>query len=388
MLSNPYPAVLIGGPPHSGKSVLVYHLSQLLRTHRVEHYVLRACPDGEGDWSHKSDPEIVRVLRVKGDFTAAFVKAICDDIGRRQLPLLVDVGGRPTPAQEAIFDACTHAILIAANPSDLDWWREAAERHGLIVLAELVSTLQEPELLRQESPVLLAQIGGLQRQAPLSGTIIYNVANRLHRLFNYSTDDMRRMQLAMAPVVNVVEADRLGSSGGSERDAPSLPPAALSGILSEVAVGVPLAVYGRGPVWLYAALAYHSLPSPFYQFDPRLGWVRPTPVVIGQPWEAETMTWVCRQNTHVAELTVHLTSSHVEYNEMNEVAAPPLSLNTGVIINGKLPYWLTCGLIRAYAPCAWVAVHQATLPNDVLVIGSRIPELQAGELVPRSKLQL
>ena len=41
-----FPAVMIGGPPHSGKSVLAYSLTQALRARGVAHYVLRAYPDG------------------------------------------------------------------------------------------------------------------------------------------------------------------------------------------------------------------------------------------------------------------------------------------------------------------------------------------------------
>ena len=52
-------AILIGGPPHSGKSVLTYSLTQTLRQQGIDHYVLRACPDGEGDWSNEAAPERV-----------------------------------------------------------------------------------------------------------------------------------------------------------------------------------------------------------------------------------------------------------------------------------------------------------------------------------------
>src|SRR5438552_6610469 len=50
-LFHSLPAILIGGPPHTGKSVLTYSLSQALRKRSIEHYVIRASPDGEGDWS-------------------------------------------------------------------------------------------------------------------------------------------------------------------------------------------------------------------------------------------------------------------------------------------------------------------------------------------------
>jgi CRISPR-associated protein Csx3 len=63
-MSHSFPAILVGGPPHSGKSVLTYLLSQRLRTAAVEHFVLRACPDGEGDWSYEAPPATVRLLRI------------------------------------------------------------------------------------------------------------------------------------------------------------------------------------------------------------------------------------------------------------------------------------------------------------------------------------
>lgn len=138
---NAFPAVLIGGPPHSGKSVLTYLLTRKLHDQGIEHYVLRACPDGEGDWSQEASPETVRLLRQKGTFSTAFVEHVGRDIARRHLPLLVDAGGRPTPEQERIFQYCTHAVLIAATPEDLAEWRTRAERCGLVVIAELQSVL-------------------------------------------------------------------------------------------------------------------------------------------------------------------------------------------------------------------------------------------------------
>ncbi len=56
-----FPAILVGGPPHSGKSVLTYSLTQALRRRGVDHYVLRAAPDGEGDWANS--PPSLQSLR-------------------------------------------------------------------------------------------------------------------------------------------------------------------------------------------------------------------------------------------------------------------------------------------------------------------------------------
>src|SRR5260370_8438800 len=93
---NLLPAILFGGPPHAGKSVLFYSLAKALRERGIPHYAIRACPDGEGNWFYELDQDKVRLIRVKGEWTSDFVKRMCLDLARRHLPLLVDIGGAPT----------------------------------------------------------------------------------------------------------------------------------------------------------------------------------------------------------------------------------------------------------------------------------------------------
>src|SRR5579859_2844455 len=58
------PAILVGGPPNAGKSVLTYNLTQELRRRDIPHYVFRANPDMEGDWFLREDQDNVRQLNV------------------------------------------------------------------------------------------------------------------------------------------------------------------------------------------------------------------------------------------------------------------------------------------------------------------------------------
>ncbi|MBV9228005.1 MAG: hypothetical protein JOZ18_01740, partial [Chloroflexi bacterium] len=64
-MMNLLPAVLVGGPPHAGKSVLFYRLTQALLECGISHHAIRACPDGEGNWFHEGDPDLVSTIRVK-----------------------------------------------------------------------------------------------------------------------------------------------------------------------------------------------------------------------------------------------------------------------------------------------------------------------------------
>ena len=194
------PAIAIGGPPHSGKSVLTYSLTQILRAQQVEHYVLRACPDGEGDWSQQTPPESVRLLRNKGQFTETFVAYVGRRLAERHLPLLVDLGGRPTPEQEILFDHCTHAILLAPNQAGLDEWRGLAQRHKLTLLAELQSSLTEPEMIASEYPILQGRIAGLERQQVPQSALIERLAWTIRTLFAQPQAALRQLHLQAAPV--------------------------------------------------------------------------------------------------------------------------------------------------------------------------------------------
>ncbi len=63
---NSLPAILIGGPPKAGKSVLTYNLTQELRRCEIPHYVFRANPDIEGDWFLKGNLDTVVQIQLQG----------------------------------------------------------------------------------------------------------------------------------------------------------------------------------------------------------------------------------------------------------------------------------------------------------------------------------
>lgn len=374
---NAFPAILIGGPPHSGKSVLTYMLTKRLREQRVEHYVLRACPDGEGDWSQEAPPDMVRLLRQKGAFSAAFVDRVCRDLDRRHLPLIVDAGGRPTLDQERIFDHCTHAVLIADNPEGLDEWRARAERHGLSVIAELHSTLSGADRLDAELPVLRGQIAGLERHTGAAGPMVAKLAERLARLMAYSPDELKERHLQQAPTELALDVTQLARYAGASATPHHWQPADLPPALASVPQAA-LSLYGRGPNWLYAALALHVAPQPFFLFDPRLGWTQPVTVqCVPQPQSAR-IEWQMRVAQEYTWLEARPKQPYLDYEDLQSLEAPVLDPRRGVVISGKLPHWLTVGIALAYRRHPWLAVAQAQQYDRAVVVLSRITDRQPG----------
>jgi CRISPR-associated protein Csx3 len=371
------PAIAIGGPPHSGKSVLTYSLTQLLREQRMDHYVLRACPDGEGDWSNEATPATVQAIRRKGKFTATFIDNVCGALQRRHLPLLVDVGGQPTQADEAIFRQCTHLIILSSTPEGLTEWRAFAERLHLPIIAELDSVRQGEEALYDSYPLLRGRLSGLERGTRVRGTIMAHLAGVVWSLFALKPGELRQLHLDMAPVELAVDLERVGGTlnlmqGGHWQ------PAEIPAVLDYLPAQTPLALYGRGTNWLYAAVALHTWPAEFHQFDARLGWTKPTLLQLAATGSA-LLHWTQTISATAVRLQVSIPDTYLDYEKIQGSASPRLPVDRGLILDGKLPYWLLTGLAQSYRDVPWLAIYQPQV-GDVVVM-SRQPEIQVGSVL-------
>ncbi len=149
-------------------------------------------------------------------------------------------------------------------------------------------------------------------------------------------------------------------------------------MLAYLPEGEPLAVYGRGPNWLYAAIAAHAFPAPFYLFDVRCGWVRAPDLAAGMPDSGAPVTVVVTDRDGTARLDIGLRDAYVDRAEVQGLHVPDIAAPT-VILCGKLPQWLWASLARAYAGYR-VAVVQPQIGGAVVVrdpvlhrIGSRLP---------------
>jgi CRISPR-associated protein Csx3 len=373
------PAVLIGGPPHSGKSVLAYSLTRALREAKVDHLLLRACPDGEGDWSHETPSSTVRLLRFKQTWSQAWVDGVCQAIAHRQLPLLVDTGGKIDRWQEEILSHCTETILISGDPADLDAWRETADRCGTPILAELESSLSEPGVLWSAEVPLRGRLHGLERGSTAAGPAFEALLAALTALLAYPPGDLRRRHLAAAPVDNTLDLEQFGAGLGVVNN--RWRPADLPNLLAEIEGQTPLAVYGRGPNWLYAALARHTDPAPFYQFDPRLGWVSPPALALGSPPAESPLLLKQAPEAAYERLELWLRDPYLDYTESERLVLPPLPLERGLVLSGQLPHWLFTALVRLYRQAPWLAIYQPPLGGKAVVVGSSSPGYPVGGVV-------
>ena len=384
---NHLPAIIIGGPPHAGKSVLFYNLTQALRQCGIRHHAIRACPDGEGNWSQESDQETVSQIRIKGTWSEAFVQRISLDLEHRCLPFLVDMGGRPQETQVEILRQCTHSLLLLRTDKDdyTQLWQGLIEENGLLPLAELYSQLEGISQITSQSPPLEGILAGLDRNAPtrIENDLFTLLVERIATLFSsYSPLELERAFIEQAPtemILNLYQALHFIDSAAKTWEIAMLQP-----FLASLPPSAPLSIYGVGPNWLYATLSAYSYPHPFYQFDPRLpfGWIQPLSLQLSTARfpeiEVETASY-----QEMTVLSLKFPSKHLDYFQPDPLPFPPVNPNAGVLIYGPVPYWLLTALVRLYQEqgVAWIAPYYVPAKKAV-VIYSRTEKYHVGDTVP------
>ncbi|NEQ95973.1 MAG: CRISPR-associated protein Csx3 [Cyanothece sp. SIO2G6] len=166
----PCPAILIGGPPDSGKSVFAYALRrQLIEQHPTQQVFLhRANWDGEGNWAYET-PNLEQVDQLVQrnerrmheseetqslipDYFRYHARAV-ENVRSLTDIALVDVGGCPQPEKEPLLQQCTHYIIISRSPDEVGIWHQFCQPH-LKPIAVIYSVLEAKVEVLSTRPVL------------------------------------------------------------------------------------------------------------------------------------------------------------------------------------------------------------------------------------------
>jgi CRISPR-associated protein Csx3 len=138
---NPSLAILIGGPPDSGKSVLSYALYRSLCQYypHLQIYLHRANWDGEGNWKFESDDKKyinslverntyrIHQLPNAEDLLPQYFLYHAEAIANMQKVVdlvIVDVGGRSHGVKLPVVKNCSHYLVISKSPAEVDSWHD------------------------------------------------------------------------------------------------------------------------------------------------------------------------------------------------------------------------------------------------------------------------
>ncbi|NEZ58584.1 CRISPR-associated ring nuclease Crn3/Csx3 [Adonisia turfae] len=161
------PALLVVGPPDSGKSVLSHQLFVTLVKDYPDVYLQRAQWDGEGNWTlelpeNASEREAFKLAN-KGTLTERFFpyqgQAI-RNLRQQKSLVIVDAGGMVQPEKQSILDACTHYLIISSKPEEIEPWHKFCGNQGnLQPIAVIHSTLETMIEVLQREPFLEVRCG-------------------------------------------------------------------------------------------------------------------------------------------------------------------------------------------------------------------------------------
>jgi CRISPR-associated protein Csx3 len=327
----------------------------------VQDILLRAAPDGEGAWFHEAGAELRFRLRRKGQFTERLAGQMARAVQARSLPMLVDIGGKPQGRQFEIIDACTHAIHLYREEVDRRAWQDWIEARNLIPIAGLRSDLAGPDYVESETGVLRGVISGLERGQPQPGPLFDLLLARVQGICSYDAATLARLHLRRAPEgMAVLDETHLAQRLGIVQPGQALwwRPEHLARLSEALPVRQPIALYGRGPVWLTAAIAARNAPEPVWIFDARhYGWMAPPAVVMASnKANAEFMLEAEPAGDHT-RLVYRLLPEHTVLTPQ-PVHVPAMDAGQGVILDGAMPKWLWSALARALVGQPWLAATE------------------------------
>ncbi|MBW4669854.1 MAG: CRISPR-associated protein Csx3 [Cyanomargarita calcarea GSE-NOS-MK-12-04C] len=158
------PALMVVGPPDSGKSVFSHASFQALLPNHPDIYLQRAHWDGEGNYvlelaKNTTDDEIEQFkANNRGALTERFFPYHAQAILKLRMQkslVIVDVGGMVQPEKLPLLEACSHYLIISSKPEAINAWHEfCRDRGNLIPVAVIHSSLQEVETVHQTKPYL------------------------------------------------------------------------------------------------------------------------------------------------------------------------------------------------------------------------------------------
>jgi CRISPR-associated protein Csx3 len=258
---------------------------------------------------------------------------------------------------------------LTPNEAARKRWRALAERYGLPVVADLTSCLDGEDVVLDRGPVLRGTLTGLERGRDATGPTFEALVNRVAAIVHYDPAQLYSIHERLCPAEIVIHLDRLARTFDVRFEGSQAiwEPGHLPRVLDYLPEATPLGLYGRGPNWLYVAVALLATPAPFYQFDPRLGWARSASLSPDLPGPEPSLQFQLEEHAGFVHIEAALPRAYLDYSQLDFLTVPPLAADLGVVLSGKLPHWLYTSLALTYRAAPWIAVYQPQLAHAVVV---------------------
>ena len=356
--------IILCGPPHSGKSVLLSNL--IARTPDNSRTTIRACPDGEGTWSNNPNQEETSIVRKKGKFTMSSVDSDCQEIDRQINKIVfVDVGGIRSKENEKIFRHCDCFIVISNDEKEKEEWLKFGEDLGLECIGLFDSKLEGEEEIYEREPYLQGRIVGLERGKILKDSKVLNgIASVIIRKSGYIYSESINLDNEYSTLIDDTE---LGFSLGYGKeikidDVTSIkkvmwPESAISDINNYIIKNVDktkgVKINGIKANFIIAAiccavkkLGINNLET----FDVRLQKFIPIRNIAQQKGihNSSGLEYNLIENEEKVFMDVDITKERYELEDLEECVLPHIEKEKKLYLSGRMPHWLLASICYSY----------------------------------------
>lgn len=325
--------------------------------------------------------ELVARLRHKGNFDSAFMDYVLNGLENCDIPItLVDVGGRRSEQNEAIFAKCDAFIVLSSNDDELGEWRVFGERLGLRCLALLKSRLsgdEEIENVSADAPIA-GTVCGLERGARIDSNLLRLIAQRIIDITagectlakkNREEEETMNSSQKVFSLNSIAEAiekkqEEITLSNGRVKTDFNWAGADLPVIdqyLRSLGLGrADHAVFdGAMPAFLGLALVHGVHPACASLNDPRLGAIG---IGMNEPQgegSGPNLKFSVSDKGNYMLLEFEIEGGTFNVADLDKVVPPAIPEQKGLVISGRGPNWLTVSLAMAYhAKAKWVGMFQ------------------------------
>ncbi len=366
--------VVIGGPPHSGKSIFVDALMENLDKNNT--FSFSAAPDGEGVWLKKNyaDPK-AKKWRQKGKFTDDWVEDRRQKINDWDGPLmLIDIGGVASEENSKMIEGATHSIIISGDLSKSDEWRDFFESRDLPVVAKLHSSLNSiKDIALDKENLVVGSVHNLTREEPADDReTIKSVASLLQNIVENNSYYKEAHQGAESIPFEVNTVDifkdmpgevverRIKLDDGSEKVFSNkyLSKDSIPMIYDKAAESGQHSVWINGPMSSWSAMALSIaldeegskdirlkspdgyIPVEKLEIDPEIDekWFD-DPTQIGE---------IDGAPVYFVHNTVHVSNNPMRPSQLGEVKLPELPQGSVAVISTQGPNWLKASIALGY----------------------------------------
>lgn len=400
--------IVIGGPPHSGKSVFIEALMQNLDKDNT--FSFSAAPDGEGPWlqRHYDDPEVTK-WRQKGKFTSEFVEDRHKKIAEWDGPLMViDVGGRTSEENARMVEGATHAIILAGDLSKVAEWREFFGRLGIEVIAKLRSDyhgIRDLQLeMGSDDTHVTSSVHHLERGEyagdretiqQVAGLISDMVDRNSAYIDSHEADNRNPFEIFIPEVFgdlpNETVQKTIKTRSGEEKTFQNkqMLRSAIPMIYNKALAFDGRPVWLNGPVNSWEAIALASAFDDASCEDIRLrgpdGYISTKKLdqseSLDEKWwnPVEQRGDVCGYPIYYVHNTAHASNNPVSPSDLSNMTIPEVPENAIVVISTQGPNWLKASIALGYKDR--VAAVAAYIPGEGSTIAWSADKELLGEMV-------